>query len=115
LSLPAGATVLFVGLYYGAVTVAGTGGASANALRNQVKLKVPGASSYRTLTAPVLDISSADQWALSGLRRRDESARFCGERHLLGGSCAGGDGVDRYGGWAIDGLADGGVHEDDAG
>src|SRR5262249_28961285 len=61
LSLPPRATGLFGGLYFGAVTTAGTSGQGiANpALRNTVKLKVPGATSYQTLTAPVLDISSS--------------------------------------------------------
>src|SRR5262249_43250105 len=103
LSLPAGATVLFAGLYYGAVTSAGTGGASANAsLRNQVKLKVPGASSYQTLTASVLDISSSSSdGRYQGFV--DVTSQVAAAR---GGTYWVGDvqeatGLDRYGGWAI--------------
>lgn len=56
-SLPAGSTVLFAGLYWGARTTAGSGGIAAPnaALRNTVKLKVPGASAYTSLTADTLD------------------------------------------------------------
>ena len=61
LSLPAGARVLFAGLYYGARTTAGTSGkaapdASASALRT-VDLKLPGAPGFERLTGE-LDQSS---------------------------------------------------------
>ena len=57
LSLPAGARVLFAGLYYGSRTNAGTGGKSAPdstpAGLSKVDLKPPGASGFDHLTATV--------------------------------------------------------------
>jgi hypothetical protein len=60
LSLPAGASVLFAGLYYGGRLTAGTGGSappSAGA-RNTVRFKAPGDTGYRSLTASQVDDSS---------------------------------------------------------
>ncbi|MEV4418624.1 hypothetical protein AB0L40_01450 [Patulibacter sp. NPDC049589] len=56
-SLPTGSTVLFAGLYWGARTAAGSGGAAAKEVnaRNKVKFKVPGATAYTSLTADTLD------------------------------------------------------------
>jgi uncharacterized repeat protein (TIGR01451 family) len=50
MNLPAGAQVLFAGLYWA--------GDSSNAARNQAKLATPGSSSYITLTANASDIYS---------------------------------------------------------
>ncbi len=103
LSLPAGATVLFAGLYYGAVTSAGTGGSSANAsLRNQVKLKVPGATSYTTLTAPVLDVSSSSaDGRYQGFVDVTNQVAAAGSGTYWVGDVQEATGMDRYGGWAI--------------
>lgn len=49
LVLPAGATVLFARLYWGAVSSSGS--------RNQARFRVPGATAYSTVTAPVVDDS----------------------------------------------------------
>src|SRR3954470_23748662 len=55
LDLPAGAKVLFAGLYWGAKTDAGTGGSGADATkRGDAKLKVPG-DSYAAVTASNID------------------------------------------------------------
>ena len=60
LALPAGASVLFAGLYYGGRLTAGTGGSPAPdpGARNAVLLKAPGDTSYRALTASQVDTSS---------------------------------------------------------
>ena len=103
LSLPAGATVLFAGLYYGAVTSAGTGGSSATAaLRNSVKLRVPGSSSYTTLTAPVLDIStSSTDGRYQAFVDVTSQVATAGSGTYWVGDVQEATGKDRYGGWAI--------------
>lgn len=60
LTLPAGASVLFAGLYYGGRLTAGTGGSPPPnaAARNTVLFKAPGDTGYRTLTASQVDGSS---------------------------------------------------------
>ena len=57
LSLPAGATVTWAGLYWGADTAAGTGGSAAPdaANRGTVRFKV-GAGGYQTVTAAPADV-----------------------------------------------------------
>ena len=60
LALPAGARVLFAGLYYGGKLTAGNGGSPAPnpGARNTVRLKAPGDTAYRTVTASQIDESS---------------------------------------------------------
>jgi uncharacterized repeat protein (TIGR01451 family) len=60
LSLPAGASVLFAGLYYGGRLTAGSGGSPPPnaAARNTVLFKAPGDTSYRTLSASQIDDAS---------------------------------------------------------
>ncbi len=60
LTLPAGATVLFAGLYYGGRLNAGQGGSPppSPAARNTVLFKAPGDTGYRSLTASQVDDSS---------------------------------------------------------
>jgi uncharacterized repeat protein (TIGR01451 family) len=60
LTLPAGASVLFAGLYYGGKLAAGTGGSPAPnpSARETVLFKAPGDTSYRSLTASQVDSAS---------------------------------------------------------
>ena len=60
LTLPAGASVLFAGLYYGGRLTAGSGGSPPPnaAARNTVLFKAPGDTGYRALTASQVDDSS---------------------------------------------------------
>jgi hypothetical protein len=103
LTLPAVATVLFAGLYYGAVTVAGTHGTSANAsFRSSVKLKAPGDASYTTLTASVLDISSSSSdGRYQGFVDVTSQVAAAGSGDYWVGDVQEATGEDRYGGWAI--------------
>jgi uncharacterized repeat protein (TIGR01451 family) len=103
LSLPPGATVLFAGLYYGAVTAAGTRGTSADAgLRASVKLKAPGDASYSTLTASVLDVSSSSSdGRYQGFVDVTSQVSAAGSGVYWVGDVQEATGEDRYGGWAI--------------
>jgi uncharacterized repeat protein (TIGR01451 family) len=60
LSLPAGASVLFAGLYYGGRLAAGQGGSPPPnpSARNTVLFKSPGATDYQLLTASQVDDAS---------------------------------------------------------
>ena len=60
LTLPAGARVLFAGLYYGGRLAAGQGGSPAPnpGARNTVLFRAPGDAGYRSLTASQVDDSS---------------------------------------------------------
>ena len=102
LALPAGATVLFAGLYYGARTSAGTGGvaAPAAASRGTVKLQVPGAAGYETLAAAVDDSTAI---AASYVGFVDVTARVAsaGSGTYTVADVQSGTGADRYAGWAL--------------
>lgn len=102
-SLPPGETLLFASLYYGAATSAGSHGSSADAsLRASVKLKVPGASAYTTLTASVLDVSSSSN---DGRYQRfvgvTSQVAAAGSGEYWVGDVYEATGEDRYSGWAI--------------
>ncbi len=104
LSLPAGARVLFAGLYYGSRTNAGTGGKSAPdssvAGLSKVDLKPPRASGFDHLTASV-DLSNDVTGAyaafvdVTGQVQRDGSGVYT----VANVQSATGD--DRYAGWAL--------------
>lgn len=64
LKLPAGSTVLWAGLYWGAnLQLAGTGSPTINsssASQNKIKFKTPGSGTYETLTASATDDVAID-------------------------------------------------------
>ena len=64
LVMPAGAKVLFAGLYFGGKLTPGTGGSPAKnpAANNTVKFKAPGDATYTTLTAPAPVDTSSTQY-----------------------------------------------------
>jgi uncharacterized repeat protein (TIGR01451 family) len=104
LTLPPGATVLFAGLYYGAETTAGTGGqpAPVPAGRNTVKLKVPGASTYETLTANTFDlIDTIPAQPYQGFVDVTGRVAAAGNGDYWVGDVQAATGIDRDAGWAL--------------
>lgn len=101
LNLPAGAQVLFAGLYYGGRTSAGSGGAPAPsaASRAQVRLGVPGGG-YQTLTG-VVDDSAAISAAYQGFVDVTAQVVTAGSGVYTVADVQAGTGVDRYSGWAL--------------
>jgi hypothetical protein len=102
LALPAGAEVLFAGLYYGARTSAGSGGAAAPtaASRGTVLFQPPGAPGYSTLTATVFD-SSAIAAAYVGFADVTAAVKAAGAGVYSVANVQAGTGVDRYAGWSL--------------
>ena len=89
LSLPAGATVVWAGLYWGADTQIGSGGASAApnaANRGSVRFKV-GPGSYQTVTAAPADVltSTGKATRYRGFANVTALVPAGGQRHLHGG------------------------------
>jgi uncharacterized repeat protein (TIGR01451 family) len=75
LALPAGAKVLFAGLYYGGRLTAGTGGTEGDASkRNVVSFKAPGDAGYTDLTASQIDTSSTQYQAFVNVTDRVDRA-----------------------------------------
>lgn len=102
LALPAGAEVLFAGLYYGARTSAGTGGAAAPAAasRGTVLFQPPGAAGYSTLAATVFDSSSIAA-SYVGFADVTAAVRAAGAGVYSVANVQAGSGVDRYAGWSL--------------
>jgi uncharacterized repeat protein (TIGR01451 family) len=116
LALPAGATVLFAGLYWGADTSAGINGAPApaRAQRNRVRLRVPGAADYQDVVVPLAaPVPGAAGGVDDGTPTRVSGERYQGFADVTGivrvagpGTYAvadvqAGTGRDRYAGWSL--------------
>jgi hypothetical protein len=102
LTVPAGATVQFAGLYYGARLTAGKGGvAAANAAaRGSVLLKTPGALAYSALTATVAD-STGIANAYVGSVDVTAQVAAAGSGEYIVANVQSGTGEDRYAGWSL--------------
>ncbi|MGZ4179392.1 MAG: hypothetical protein ACXVUL_01720 [Solirubrobacteraceae bacterium] len=104
LSLPAGARVLFAGLYYGARTTAGTKGKAAPdpspAGLRTVDLKLPGAARFERLTAAV-DQSSEVTGAYGAFVDVTGQVRGSGSGVYTVANVQAATGEDRYAGWAL--------------
>jgi uncharacterized repeat protein (TIGR01451 family) len=106
LRLPAGATVLFAGLYWGADTSAGTNGAAAReaAANGKVLLKVPGAAAYTTLgpTGTVLDNGTGTSTnRYQGFIDVTSLVKAAGAGTYTTANVQAGTGADRYAGWSL--------------
>ncbi|MGZ4311095.1 MAG: hypothetical protein ACXVR1_03200 [Solirubrobacteraceae bacterium] len=104
LSLPAGARVLFAGLYYGARTTAGTGGKVAPypsvAGVSRVELKPPGSAGFERLTAAV-DQSSEVTGAYGAFADVTAQVQRAGSGVYTVANVQSATGEDRYAGWAL--------------
>jgi len=107
LTLPAGATVLWAGLYWGARLTAGSGGQSAGvSAANQIAFRAPGDGSYRTLAAST---ATRDQFGPNASsynayqRFADVTSivQGAGNGAYWGANVAAATGADRYAGWAM--------------
>ena len=101
LSLPAGSTVLFAGLYWGGDTSAGVNGAAAPsaAARSTVRFTAPGAA-VATVNGSV-DDSTAAASRYQGFADVTADVKAAGSGSYTVGNVQSGTGQDRYGGWAL--------------
>jgi large repetitive protein len=104
LSLPAGARVLFAGLYYGSRTTAGTGGKAAPdtsvAGLSKVDFKPPGASAFEHLTTAV-DLSTEVTGAYAAFVNVTGHVQRAGSGVYTVANVQSATGEDRYAGWAL--------------
>jgi hypothetical protein len=103
LTLPAGATVLWAGLYWAADTSAGTGGTAADAAqRGTVAFKVPGGA-YADVTAATGDVLTSTPQPTRYRAFADVTALVAaaGNGTYWVGNVAAGTGADRFAGWAL--------------
>ena len=107
LNLPAGASVLWAGLYWGARLTAGTGGKSSPATGiNQMSLRAPGDTAYRVINASQAahDLFGPNTASYSAYQRFADVTnivRAAGNGDYWGANVVTGTGMDRYAGWAL--------------
>ena len=98
ITIPAGATVLYAGLSWGATTTAGTSGVAAPTptAKDRVVLKAPGGS-YATVISSATDGSTAYQ----GFADVTATVLQAGSGSYTVGNVQAGTGRDRYAGWSM--------------
>jgi hypothetical protein len=92
-SLTAGASVLWAGLYWSAD--------SSNANHNKIKLKVPGASSYQTVTSSELLTSTPQPSRYRAFADVTAQVAAAGGGQYWAGDVQATTGADRFAGWAL--------------
>jgi len=102
LSIPAGATVSFAGLYWGGDTSGGAGGAAAPspAFANSVLFQAPGAAGYTPVTG-ALDMSTTWPTRFQGFADVTADVAAAGPGSYSVANLQTGTGGDRYGGWTL--------------
>ncbi|MCG7286905.1 hypothetical protein MHY85_13080 [Cellulomonas sp. ACRRI] len=107
LDLPAGASVLWAGLYWGARLQAGTGGTGGSAAAiDQMSLRAPGDAAYRTITASTAtrDRFGPNPSSYNAYQRFADVTSIvqqAGNGAYWGANVAAATGQDRYAGWAL--------------
>ncbi len=103
LSMPAGAVVLWAGLYWGADTTAGTGGAAAPtpASNGTVKFGTPPLGTYQTVNASVLDTDSLVTTRYQGFADVTALVQAAGAGQYAVANVQAGTGANRYAGWSL--------------
>ena len=102
LSLPAGSTVLFAGLYWGGdYSGSGSNEAPDESKRNKVVFKAPGDGAYRNVTASTLDDSSGSEGRYQGFADVTSIVAAAGNGTYTVGNVQAGKGSDRYAGWTL--------------
>ncbi|HSS11438.1 MAG TPA: hypothetical protein VLL25_16245, partial [Acidimicrobiales bacterium] len=105
-TLPAGAQVLYAQLSWGARVVAGTNGQDAVGPTNQMRLKLPGATSYQTVTASSLfssgnAVQSGMYHAFTNVTSLVKANPGGVTGQYWGANVAAATGLDRYAGWSL--------------
>ena len=100
LSLPSGSTVLFAGLYWGARQTNSSGFFTPNSIDEMV-LRLPGESSYRTISADDGFGPADSTRAYQRFTDVTDLVDLRGSGVYWGGNVAAGTGFDRYGGWSL--------------
>jgi uncharacterized repeat protein (TIGR01451 family) len=103
-SLPSGAQVLFAGLYWGGDWSTGDTAAPNASARDTVKLKLPGSSSYTTLTADTLDDSTLNvgrYQAFKNVTTLVQALPSGGNGTYAVANVQAGMGTDHYAGWTL--------------
>ncbi|WP_458170484.1 COG1361 S-layer family protein [Kribbella sp. WER1] len=101
-ALPNGAQVLYAGLFWGAARGAGRGGTSTSDDGTTMRLRLPGTSSYQTVTADRTDyLNTGSKNDYSSYLDVTDLVRAGGNGEYWGADVPTGTGADRYAGWSL--------------
>lgn len=106
LNLPAGASVLWAGLYWGARLDAGVGGQPGTGTRTQMMLRVPGAPGYQPISIGAyggreFGPNTTSNNAYQEFANVTGLVQAAGNGAYWGANVVAGIGADRYAGWAL--------------
>jgi hypothetical protein len=103
LTLPAGATVLFAGLYWGSDTLAGTGGVDAPSpvAKGSVLFASDAARSYQSVLATRVDTSERWPSRFQGFADVTQQVRAAGSSTYTVANVQAATGNDNFGGWGM--------------
>ncbi len=101
LTIPTGGRVLYAGLFWGAARTVGTGGLPATGSANQLKFRVPGSTTYTTLTADTIDSSGLLTNDYSAYKNVTAQVQAGGSGTYWGADISAATGEDRYGAWSL--------------
>ena len=105
-TLPAGGQLLYAQLSWGARTVAGTNGQAATGPTNQMRFKLPGSTTYTTVTATSLfssgnAVQSNMYHAFADVTNMVKANPGGVSGQYWGANVAAATGLDRYAGWSL--------------
>ncbi|GAA5107345.1 hypothetical protein GCM10023339_05250 [Alloalcanivorax gelatiniphagus] len=101
LTIPAGARVLYAGLFWGGARTAGTGGVAAAGTASNIRFRVPGTATYTTLAAQQIDNQTSTTQDYSAYRNVTDLVRSAGAGTYWGADISAATGTDRYAGWSL--------------
>lgn len=100
--LPSGAQVLYAGLFWGAARGAGKGGTASTEDGTTMRLRLPGESAYRKVTATKTDLlNTGSKNDYSSYLDVTDLVRAGGNGEYWGADVPTGTGADRYAGWSL--------------
>ncbi|MFD7154615.1 LPXTG cell wall anchor domain-containing protein [Kribbella sp. NPDC059898] len=101
-ALPAGAQVLYAGLFWGAARGAGSGGTASKEDGTTMRLRLPGKSAYQAVTADRTDyLNTGSKNDYSSYLDVTDLVRAGGNGEYWGADVPTGTGADRYAGWSL--------------
>jgi uncharacterized repeat protein (TIGR01451 family) len=102
LSLPEGAKIEFVGLYWGARLAAGSDGRAGSSVdADKMAIKTPGATAYQTVKGQILAQNDSSYGAYQSFYDATALVKAAGNGTYWGANVQAGTGWDRYAGWAL--------------
>ena len=101
LTIPAGARVLYAGLFWGAARTAGASGTAASGTPGTIKFRTPGQTGYTSLSADRVDTNTLATSDYSAYRNVTSLVQGAGAGTYWSADMVAATGTDRYAGWSL--------------